>query len=91
MKIASITLEGTTDRKTGMPVAFATIRRAKDSEYIEVTIDWPSGQTRKHLVAADDRDDLWSMAEGLQQTLDGHKGTNSMVHEYFQELQRFAD
>ena len=91
MKIASITLEGATDRKTNLPVAFATIRRAKGSEYIEVTIDWPSGRSRKHLVAADDRDDLWSMAEGLQETLDGHKGTNSMVHDYFRELERFAD
>ena len=91
MKIASITLEGSADRKTGLPVAFATIKRLKGSEYIEVTVDWPSGQARKHLVNAADRDDLWSMAEGLQQTLGGCRGTNSMVHEYFQELQRFAD
>jgi len=91
MKIASITFEGGADPKTGQPRAFATIRRPRGGEYIEVTIDWPSGLPRKHLVAAADRDDLWSMAEGLQQTLDGHTGTNSMVHEYFQELQRFAD
>ena len=91
MKITSITIEGTTDRKTGLPMAFATIRRPRGGEYIEVTIDWPSGRSRKHVVAADDRDDQWSMAEGLQETLDGHKGTNSMVHENFQELQCFAD
>ena len=91
MKIASITLEGTTDRKTGLPVAFATIRRLKGSEYIEVTIDWPSGRSRKHLVVADDRDDQWSMAEGLQETLDGCRGTNSMVHDYLREIERFAD
>ena len=91
MKIASLTFEGTTDRKTGLPVAFATIRRPGGGEYIEVTIDWPSGRTRKHLVAADDRDDQWSMAEGLQETLDGCRGTSSMVHDYFRELERFAD
>jgi len=79
MKIASIIFEGSTDPKTGQPRAFATVRRPESSEYIEVTIDWPSGRSRKHLVAADDRDDLWSMAEGLQQTLDGCRGTNSMV------------
>ena len=91
MKIASITFEGSTDAKTGLPVAFATIRRAKGSETIEVTIDWPSGRSRKHLVAADDRDDQFSMAEGLQETLDGHNGTNSMVHDYLREIERFAD
>jgi hypothetical protein len=91
MKIASITLEGSADRKTGLPVAFATIRRPSGGEYIEVTIDWPSGRSRKHLVAANDRDDQWSMAEGLQETLDGHKGTGSMVHDYFREIERFAD
>jgi len=42
-------------------------------------------------VAADDRDDQWSMAEGLQETLDGCRGTSSMVHDYFRELERFAD
>ena len=91
MKIASITLEGATDRRTSLPVAFATIRRARGSEYIEVTIDWPSGHSRKHLVAADDRDDQYSMAEGLQETLEGCRGTNSMVHDYFREIERFAD
>ena len=91
MRIASITLEGTTGRKKGLPRAFATIRRLKGSEYIEVTVDWPSGRTRRHLVAASDRDDQWSMAEGLQQTLDGCRGTNSMVHDYFREIERFAD
>ncbi|HOI53666.1 MAG TPA: hypothetical protein PLP01_00280 [Phycisphaerae bacterium] len=83
MKIASIIFEGSTDPKTGQPRAFATVRRPESSEYIEVTIDWPSGRSRKHLVAADDRDDLWSMAEGLQQTLDGCRGTNSMVRIWF--------
>ena len=91
MKIASITFEGSTDPKTAQPRAFATIRRPRGSEYIEVTIDWPSGRSRKHLVAADDRDDQFSMAEGLQETLDGCRGTNSMVHDYLREIERFAD
>ena len=91
MKIASITFEGSTDAKTGQPRAFATVRRAKGSETIEVTIDWPGGRSRKHLVAADDRDDQFSMAEGLQETLDGCRGTSSLVHDYFRELERFAD
>jgi hypothetical protein len=91
MKIASITFEGTTDPRTNQPRAFATVRRPRGSETIEVTIDWPSGRSRKHLVAADDRYDQFSMAEGLQETLDGHKGTNSMVHDYLRELERFAD
>ena len=91
MKIVSITLEGGLDPKTGRPRAYATIKQPGGGEYIEVTIDWSSGRSHKHLVAAADRDDQWSMAEGLQETLDGRKGTGSMVHDYFREIERFAD
>jgi len=31
------------------------------------------------------------MAECLQETLDGCVGTNSMIHDYYRELERFAD
>ena len=90
MKIASLTLEGSIDRKTGQPVAYATIKRPAGSDFIEVVVDWPDGQSVTHKVAAADREDLWSIAEGLQQMLDGCRGTNSMVDDYFRELERFA-
>ncbi|MEX2388793.1 MAG: hypothetical protein WD534_13020 [Phycisphaeraceae bacterium] len=54
-----------------------------------LTPDLPDGRT--HHVQADCEDDLRSMAECLQEQLDGIRGTNSDIHDYFRELQRFAD
>ena len=31
------------------------------------------------------------MAECMQIALDGQRGTNSMIHDYYRALQRFAD
>ncbi|MEX2387729.1 MAG: hypothetical protein WD534_07615 [Phycisphaeraceae bacterium] len=71
---------------------YATITRPRTSEFIVVTLltpDLPDGRT--HHVQADCEIDLWSMAECLQEQLDGVRGTNSDIHDYFRELQRFAD
>ncbi|MEX1015927.1 MAG: hypothetical protein WDZ31_04195 [Phycisphaeraceae bacterium] len=76
----------------GRPGHYATITRPHTSEFIVVTIltpDLPDGRT--HHVQADCEADVWSMAECLQQTLDGVRGTNSDIDDYFRELQRFAD
>ena len=91
MRVTSIELAGqrTRDGK-GMPRAFARIGRKIDSDQIEVTIAMPDGEPTHH-VQADCEEDLWSMAECLQYQLDGCKGTNSMIHDYYRELQRFAD
>jgi len=90
MRITSIELAGRVAEGKAMPMAFARIHRALDSEQIEVTILVPGGE-RTHHVQADCEEDLWSMAECLQAHLDGRKGTNSDIHEYYRELQRFAD
>jgi len=87
MRITRIDLEGTPGSGN-----YATITRKRGSDLIEVTIltpDQPDG--RVHHVQADCEEDLWSMAECLQYHLDGHRGTNSMIHDYLRELQRFAD
>ena len=91
MRIMSIELAGSVDRGKRLPRAFARISRTTDDEYIEVTIIRPDCGDRKHMVQADCDEDLWSMAECLQAHLDGCKGTNSMIHDYYRELQRFAD
>jgi len=91
MKIVSLTLEGGLDPGDNDVLAYATIKRPRGGQHIIVTIDWPDNRSRIHHVAADDRDDQWSMAEGLQETLDGCRGTSSMVHDYFREIERFAD
>ncbi|MEX0655305.1 MAG: hypothetical protein WD534_04265 [Phycisphaeraceae bacterium] len=76
----------------GRPGHYATITRPATSEFIVVTILTPRRPDgRTHHVQADCEDDLRSMAECLQQTLDGLRGTHSMIHEYHRELQRFAD
>jgi len=95
MRITSIELAGTSDTtlrdgKAGLARAFAKISRKTGDEHITVELLMPSGE-RTHHVQADDADDLWSMAECLQETLDGYRGTNSDIDEYYRELRRFAD
>ncbi|MBI1373646.1 MAG: hypothetical protein GC159_13030 [Phycisphaera sp.] len=36
-------------------------------------------------------DELFKVAEQVQQRCDGMSGTNSMIHDYFREMQRFQD
>jgi len=36
-------------------------------------------------------DELFKVAEEVQRRCDGMRGTNSMIHDYYRELQRFAD
>jgi len=91
MRIASIELAGSIKEGEKLPRAFARITRTSDSEFIEVTIIPATGLNRKHMVRADCEEDLWSMAECLQNQLDGYDGTNSAIHDYFRELQRFGD
>jgi len=87
MRTTRIDLEG--DAGNGH---YATITRPSGSEHIVVTILTPAQpEGRVHHVQADSEDDVWSMAECLQQQLDGVRGTNSMIHDYLRELQRFAD
>ena len=79
----------------GHPGNYATITRKRGSggsNLIEVTILTPAlPDGRTHHVQADCEEDIWSMAECLQEQLDGVRGTNSMIHDYLRELQRFAD
>lgn len=85
MKTTRIDLEG-------RPGRHATITRKRGSDQIEVTIlvpEMPDGKT--HYVKADCREDVFSMAQCLISQLEKTKGTNSMVHEYFRELERFMD
>lgn len=71
---------------------YATIARRAGSDQIEVTILTPANPNgRLHQVQAACEEDAWSMAECLQYHLDGVRGTNSMIQDYYRELQRFAD
>ncbi len=90
MKITSIELAGSIEAGKRLPRAFAKVSRANDCEHIEVTIIRP-GSERKHVVRANCQEDIRSMAECLQNQLDGCDGTDSEIEEYVRVLQHFAD
>jgi len=76
----------------GRPGRYATAVRKRRSDSIEVTIltpEFPDG--REHSVLADCKEDIFSMAECLQHHLDGRRGTNSMIHDYYRELLKLSD
>jgi len=88
MRITRIDLEG---RAPGSGY-HAIMKRKRGSAYITATLLTPAMPNgREHHVQADCEHDLWSLAECLQETLDGHRGTHSMIGDYYRELQRFAD
>jgi hypothetical protein len=71
---------------------YATITRRDGGDHIEVQIltpELPDGKL--HSVVADSRDDVMSMAECLIFHLGGCRGTNSMIHDYYRQLERFMD
>lgn len=76
----------------GRPGRYASITRKTGSAYIDVTIvtpEFPNGL--EHHVDASSEDDRWSMAQCLQAQLDECQGTNSMIHDYLAQIDRFAD
>lgn len=94
MNIYRIELAGEIDKKTGLPICFATIYSRPGNGQFTVTITTPDNITdaqssRDHVVDATCQEDVFSMAQCLQYHLDGYKGTNSEVHEYYQLLKYF--
>ncbi len=87
MKITKIELTGETNRKTGMPFGFASIQMQGDQ--IAVYIHTPDND-RTHLVMPDCPEDIYSMAQCLHERLDGRRGSNSEIHDYYRMLQHFA-
>ena len=71
---------------------YASMTRKRESDTIKVDVLCP-GLQRTHCVQAgiDSREDQRSMAEGLQQILDGHQGDRHEVGEYYDALIRLAD
>ena len=69
----------------------AVLSRPRGAEFIEVRILLPGGGGRTHHVDAADKDELWSMAQCLQQTLDGVRGCGGDVRSYFLPLELMSD
>jgi len=75
---------------------YATITRPGNGDEIVVKVftpESPRGIFRNVSanIEADGGEAIFKMAEYLQEKLDGVRGTNSMIHDYLRELQRFAD
>ena len=71
---------------------YAIIKRKRGSAYITATLLTPAMPNgREHHVQARCEHDLWSMAECLQETLDGQRGTNSDINDYYRQLQQLTD
>jgi hypothetical protein len=89
MKILEMKLAGTM-KKGDVPSHFAVISRIPGNETIRVKLIRCDGEV-EHKVMADDETDVFSMAEILQECLDGRRGTNSDIHSYYCLLQHFMD
>jgi hypothetical protein len=89
MHITEMKLAGRLN-KNNLPEYFATIHRVPGNDYITVKLISADGE-REHMVEANNPDDVYSMAECLQYHLDGCKGTNSMIHDYYRILENFTD
>jgi len=95
MHIYRIELAGEIDRKTGLPICFATIYSRPGNGRFTVTITTPDNITdaqssRDHVVDATCQEDVFSMAQCLQYHLDGYTGTNSEIQDYYRLLQHFT-
>lgn len=83
MRIARIDFEGTRDGY------HATARR--DGTNIQIAIVTPQEPNGiEYTVAATDEQKLFQVAMAIQSYMDGYRGTNGDINEYYNELQRLA-
>ena len=91
MKITRIDLEGDNG-------ATGTLQRKSGQDVIEVTMSTPrTGRFGIHrkirtlTATARHENEQDAVGTDLQEALDGGRGTNSMIHEYFRLIQQLAD
>jgi len=88
MRTKRIELEGSAG-------AVAIVReRGSATIRIDSVVSDPKGEQiwkTWELPASIDANELFKVADTIQRRCDGVRGTNSDVHEYYRELQRFAD
>jgi hypothetical protein len=89
MRITRMTIEG-----TGGRVEIERPRGATTILVTGVTFDPRTGERqdwKSEISSHVDADELLNVARRMQRDCDGVRGTNSDIHDYFRELQRFAD
>ena len=91
MKITRIDIQG----ENG---ATGSIQRASGESDIEVTISTPRcgrfgvhSRIRKLTANARFENEQFAVATTLQEAMDGCRGTNSMIHDYYRLIQQLAD
>ena len=91
MKITRIDVEGASG-------ATGTIQRTSGTNVIEVTMRTPrTGRFGVHRrirtlsASARYENEQFAVATALQEGLDGCRGTNSMIHDYYRLIQQLAD
>ena len=91
MKVKEITLQGDSGYTCTISIGASPENKLDNELFIKCEMYDEEGEMANiHYVARDDEQDQWSMAQCIQHILDGCRGTNSMVHEYFRMIQRFA-
>ena len=90
MKLTRIDFQG--GFKNNKVCAIAQRKKCHTSDnQILVTLMAPNQEERQHWVNAACEDDVYSMADCLQCFLDGYKGSNSEIHDYYNELLKLSD
>jgi len=87
MRTARIDLEGRAGTATITRERGSGLIRVEISSYEPIADETPWAAELPITAGADE---LFKVAEVIQRRCDGHAGTNSMVHDYYRELQRFA-
>ncbi len=90
MEIMEIKFAGFTPKGCYVPATFAAISRIPGEKHIRMKLISCDGEQDYHC-AANDEKEIWDLALKLQKHLDGHAGTNSMIHDYYRQLQSLAD
>ena len=90
MKLTRIDFQGTKNGQYKCATAQRKERHTSDNQIL-VTLMAPNQEERQHWVNAACEDDVYSMADCLQCFLDGYKGSNSEIHDYYNELLKLSD
>ena len=91
MKLTRIDFEGTKNGQYRNATAIRKKATKKTEAYILVTLMAPNQKEREHWVNAECEEDIFSMADCLQCFLDGYRGSNSEIHDYYNELLKLSD
>ena len=83
MRIGRIDVEGDARGRT--------VELMRDGANVTAVVRIDGKVDHTHVVGASQTENLFEMATRIQHALDGCRGTNSMIHDYYRLIQRLAD